>query len=61
MREAVDGRRSLLGVSHPRTIESLEAVIEFHDAWHQAEPDAGHDAKAEAYRSQLDAIKAQRE
>ena len=29
-------------------------MIKLHDAWHEAEPDAGHDATAAQYRAQLE-------
>ena len=43
-----------MGVDDPRTLESLEGLIRLHDAWHEAEPEAGHDAKAAEYRAQLE-------
>ena len=61
MREAVDGRRRVLGASHPFAIESLEAMIEFHDAWHEADPDGGHDVKAAEYRQLLEEARAEAE
>ena len=61
MREAVDGRRSVLGASHPHTIESLEAMVEFHDAWHEADPNGGHDVKAAEYRQLLEEARAEAE
>ena len=59
--ESLEILQQAFGKDNPIAIESLEAMIELHDAWHEAEPDGGHDAKAEEYRAQLDAIKAQRE
>ena len=33
-------------------------MIEFQNQWHEIEPDAGHDATADEYQAQLDAIEA---
>ncbi len=34
----------------------VKAMVELYDAWHAAEPDAGHDAKAAEWRSKLDEL-----
>ena len=59
--EALEVLRGTLGEDNPLAIQSLEAVIELHDEWHQVEPEDGHDAKADEYRVQLDAITARAE
>ena len=54
--EALELFQDTLGEGNPMAIESLQAMVELHHAWHQAEPDAGHDATAVEYQAQLDAI-----
>ncbi|MCW5777131.1 MAG: tetratricopeptide repeat protein [Phycisphaeraceae bacterium] len=45
-----------LGPEHERTISIIRRLADLYDAWHAAEPDAGHDAKAAEWRSRLDEI-----
>ena len=56
--EALEARRRIFGDDHPDTNTSLKAMIKFQNQWHEAEPDAGHDAIAAKYQAQLDAINA---
>ena len=35
---------------------ALEQLVALHEAWHEAEPEGGHDATAAEYQTQLDAI-----
>ena len=37
---------------------ALEQLVELHEAWHEADPEPGHDATAAEYQSQLDVIEA---
>lgn len=39
------------GESHPDTMDCRRALFELYTAWHAGEPDAGHDADADAWRS----------
>ena len=39
-----------------QTREVVESFADLYDAWHASEPDAGHDAEAEKWRSRLDHI-----
>ena len=39
---------------HERTIKAVNALADPHDAWHEAEPDQGHDAKAAEWRAKLE-------
>ncbi|MEE2906361.1 MAG: tetratricopeptide repeat protein [Planctomycetota bacterium] len=54
--EALEIQRRVRGDEHPRTLWSITALAELHDAWHEAEPEAGHDAKAAEYRQMLEEI-----
>ncbi|MDP7189804.1 MAG: tetratricopeptide repeat-containing protein, partial [Phycisphaerales bacterium] len=58
--EALEARRRVLGDEHPHTLDSINALIKLYDAWHEVEPDAGHDAKADEYRQLLEAIEAKK-
>lgn len=52
----VEGQSMLegqFGIAHQRTIKSIEYLVELYEAWHAAEPDAGHDAKAAEWRTKL--------
>ena len=42
-----------LGPQHERTTEQIESLIELYDAWHEAEPDQGHDVQAADWRAKL--------
>ena len=44
------------GDEHKRTIDLLPHVVSCYDAWHEAEPDAGHDKKAQYWRAKLEAV-----
>ncbi len=37
-----------------RIAEAIKRVVEFYRAWHEAQPDAGYDAKVESWRVKLD-------
>ena len=54
--EALEGNRGFLGYEHPITRRDISRLAELHDAWHQAEPDAGHDIEAAKYRRMLEEI-----
>ena len=54
MTAALNGASESLGESHPRSVIYLQLLILYHQQWHEAEPDAGHDATAAQYRAQLD-------
>jgi len=41
------------GAMHHRTIDNIRRLAELYDAWHEHEPDAGHDAKAAEWRAKL--------
>jgi len=47
-----------LGDEHKRTNDLLPHLVSCYDAWHEAEPDGGHDNKAEYWRAKLEAAKA---
>ncbi|MCA8959073.1 MAG: serine/threonine protein kinase [Planctomycetes bacterium] len=54
--EAVRGCETLisaLGPNHSRVPDAIEAVVRCYDAWHEAEPEAGHDARAREWRARL--------
>ena len=40
------------------TIKALKWLRNLHTAWHGVDPEGGHDATADEYQAQLDAIKA---
>ncbi len=42
-----------LGPDHDRTITNIKSLAALYDAWHAAEPDAGHDARAAEWREKL--------
>ncbi len=44
-----------LGPAHARTIGIIREIADLYDAWHAAEPDAGHDARAAEWRARLPA------
>jgi hypothetical protein len=44
-----------LGPEHERTVEAISALIELYDAWHEAEPGKGYDAKAADWQAKLPA------
>jgi non-specific serine/threonine protein kinase/serine/threonine-protein kinase len=41
------------GEKHKRTLKCIERLTRLYDAWHAAEPGAGHDAQAAAWRAKL--------
>ncbi|TVQ33075.1 MAG: serine/threonine protein kinase [Phycisphaeraceae bacterium] len=43
-----------LGENHERLQEAARAITDIYTAWHVADPDAGHDAKAEEWRAKLE-------
>ena len=40
-----------LGDEHKRTHDLLPHLVSCYDAWHEAEPDGGHDKKAQYWRA----------
>ncbi len=58
--EALEGKRRVLGDEHPDTQATINNLIKLYDAWHEVEPDASHDAKADEYRQLLEAIEAKK-
>jgi len=56
----LETRRRVLGDEHPSTLWTINTIIKTLDAWHEAEPDASHDAKADEYRQLLEAIEAKK-
>ena len=44
---------SALGDEHPETRQVMIAVADLHEAWHAADPDAGHDGTAAEWRAKL--------
>jgi tetratricopeptide (TPR) repeat protein len=58
--EALETSRRVLGDEHSSTLWSINALIKLYDAWHEVEPDASHDAKADEYRQLLEAIEAKK-
>lgn len=50
---AQEGFSNTLGIDHRRTKGTIEALIDLYDAWHEAEPDKGYDAKAAEWRTKL--------
>ncbi len=54
--EAYEGYKQLYGPDHPDTKAAIESLVSLYEAWHQVEPDAGHDATAAEYKAQLGAI-----
>ncbi|MAB83003.1 MAG: hypothetical protein CMJ24_06150 [Phycisphaerae bacterium] len=57
--EWLSSRRKTSGPTHPLTVKAITGLRDLHAQWHEAEPDAGHDAIAERYKSQLDAASGQ--
>jgi len=41
------------GENHERTVKCVQLLVALYDAWHAAEPTAGHDAQAAAWRAKL--------
>jgi hypothetical protein len=56
--EVLETSRRVLGDEHEYTLNAIRNLAKLHDAWHEVEPDAGHDAKADEYRQLLEAIEA---
>jgi hypothetical protein len=52
--EAVEGRRLKLGDTHPRTIDSMNNLIDLYEAWNKPE-------KANQWRAKLEQIEAMTE
>jgi len=52
--EAYAVLRAALGENHERSRSAAEAIAGMYTAWHEAEPDAGHDAKAARWRTKLE-------
>lgn len=48
--------RSLYAAEGLQRIEAIRTLAELHEAWHESEPNAGHDAKAAEYLAQIEAI-----
>ena len=42
-----------LGPDHERTIGAIKSLSDLYDAWHEAEPDKGYDAKAAEWLAKL--------
>jgi len=60
-REALEGRRRVLGDEHPDTLSSIRNIISLEKQMHYRDPDEGHDATADKYQAQLDAILAEQD
>jgi hypothetical protein len=58
--EALEGKRRVLGDEHPDTQATINNLVDLHEDWHEVEPDASHDAKADEYRQLLEAIEAKK-
>ncbi len=56
--EALEGQRRVLGDEHPETQATINNLVDLHEDWHEVEPDASHDAKADEYRQLLEDIQA---
>ncbi|MDY7109933.1 MAG: tetratricopeptide repeat protein [Planctomycetota bacterium] len=52
--ESFTGFESTLGLEHKRTVGMARALVDLYDAWDEAEPDKGHDAKAAEWRAKLE-------
>ncbi len=50
---AIEIFESALGPDHDRTIDVINRIADLYDAWHEAEPDAGHHASAAEWREKL--------
>ena len=44
-----------LGTEHRHTVETIQFLLDLYNAWHEAEPDAGHDAQTAEWRAKLEA------
>ncbi len=54
--ELLDAYESIVrsvGSEHPRSQRPASALVDLYDAWHEAELDAGYDAKAAQWRAKL--------
>ncbi|MDP7520278.1 MAG: tetratricopeptide repeat protein, partial [Phycisphaerales bacterium] len=60
--EVLETSRRVLGDEHEYmlNLNAIRNLAKLHDAWHEVEPDAGHDAKADEYRQLLEAIEAKK-
>jgi tetratricopeptide (TPR) repeat protein len=52
--EARNSFENSLGPAHPATLSAEIWLAELYDAWHEAEPDKGYDAKAAQWRAKLE-------
>lgn len=52
--EAYDTLVAAWSESHPRTQATIGSIIALYDAWHGAEPQAGHDDAAASWRTRLE-------
>ncbi len=52
---------AVLGADHERSIGVKSNLIDLYTAWHEAEPDSGHDKKAAEWRAKLEASQAESE
>lgn len=48
---AYEARTATFGPSHSSVLAAAELVIEVHERWHVAEPDAGHDRTADEWKT----------
>ena len=53
-REAHAIIEAALGSTDERTVPVIEQIVDLYDAWHEAEPDKGHGAKAAEWRAKLE-------
>jgi eukaryotic-like serine/threonine-protein kinase len=51
--EALTIFEAALGPDHDRTISVITQLADLYDAWHEHEPDAGHDERAAEWRARL--------
>ena len=54
--EALEGKRRVLGDEHSSTLWSIATMGDFYEAWHEAEPEKGYDAKAAEYQALLEEL-----
>ena len=51
--DALGTSEMYLGPKHSHHLENVARIVRMYEAWHEAAPDAGHDAKAAEYRALL--------
>ena len=51
--ECYDRNEKRYGAAHTQTRGAIKLLIELYEAWHTAEPDAGHELSAEQWRAKL--------